>query len=150
MREGRKMIDLATFFREKKERLYEEEQRRKEVLEEWQRALEGLFDNIKRWLQPAEKEGLKVQPGSRVITEELLGEYEVPTLILRFGRQKVEIVPVGRFILGGAGRVDIDFAGGKTLLIRRTTDGPWLIVREKEEEELSETTFSALLQEIFS
>lgn len=144
------MTDLAEFFREKKKKPHEEEERRRKVIEEWQRDLEELFKDIEGWLQPAVKEGLEVQRGSRVIREELLGDYKVPTLTLRFGRQQVEIVPVGRLVFGATGRVDIDFAGGKVLLVRPATDEPWLIVRKERKEKLSETTFSALIQEIFA
>lgn len=144
------MADLATFFRKKKERLQIEEQRRQDILKEWQHALESLFANIEEWLKPAINEGLEIQRGSYTIREEMLGSYEVPTLTLRFGWQKAEIVPAARFIVGGAGRVDVNFDGGTVMLVRLTPGGSWFIVREGKREELSPATFSALVQEIFA
>lgn len=146
------MADLAEFFRKKKEVVAQLEGRKEKILEEWLEALGKLYDQLEQWLRPAQAEGLKIRRYQKEISEYELGTYQAPALEICFGLSKVRIEPVARFIVGGAGRVDIDSSRGIFKLIRDSGTQGWFIVRKTlaNAEPLSESSFEALIKEIFA
>jgi len=88
-----------------------------EVRQEWIANCEKLMSRITEWLQPLEdKNWLEIQSGKIPIREDQLGDYEARSLRLVFlDSQILTFRPVGRFILGAQGRVDV--VSGSTLLV---------------------------------
>ncbi len=75
---------------------------------EWLNQLNGLIRTINGWILSLETEGLVKRTEHDVtIEEELLGSYSAPSLILDFQGTRVEFMPVGTYIIGCAGRVDV-------------------------------------------
>ena len=76
--------------------------------DQWLRRIAKLYDQIKRWLAPLERDGV-VQYSLRTTTfeEGYIGSYQVEVLTLRIGRQRVEFRPKGTLIVGANGRVDV-------------------------------------------
>lgn len=146
------MPDLAAFFREKKKQAHAEDRRQQRAREQWLADLRALLDQLKKWLEPATREGLKVEEYDRTVREGLLGSYSAPALKLTFGSTEAHIVPVARYVVGGTGRVDVEFPGGRILLIRQGDEGQWTVVPEDRtgKKPLSEETFSEIVQEAFS
>nr|BAL56650.1 hypothetical conserved protein [uncultured Acetothermia bacterium]BAL56851.1 hypothetical conserved protein [uncultured Acetothermia bacterium]BAL59319.1 hypothetical conserved protein [Candidatus Acetothermum autotrophicum] len=145
------MTDLAEFFRKKKEAVAQLESRREQVLEDWLKALNNLYDKLDRWLKPAVSEGLKVRRYQKEIIEYELGTYQAPALEISFGLRTVHFEPVARFIVGGAGRVDVNSPRGIFKLIRDPDTQEWLLVRRTlaDAEPLNKNSFETLIKEIF-
>ncbi|MBI4959085.1 MAG: hypothetical protein HY915_06290 [Desulfovibrio sp.] len=90
--------------------------------------LNSLFRSIKAWLNPGiEQELVHFREGTTQIDEEMLGKsYMAPVLFLSFPTvgKVVEVVPVGAFIVGAAGRVDLRSGIHESILLRgRQEDG---------------------------
>lgn len=71
---------------------------------EWLEDLIQLFGDIREW---AETEGWEVRTKPYELTEENLGTYSAPFLIIRTPGEPVFVEPVARFVLGAQGRVDL-------------------------------------------
>ncbi|MCX7751179.1 MAG: hypothetical protein N2320_06575, partial [Candidatus Bipolaricaulota bacterium] len=144
--------DLATFFRDKKKQAQTEDRRQQEARDQWLADLRALLDQLKTWLEPATQEGLMVEEYDHTVREGLLGTYNAPALKLSFGTTETHIVPVARYVVGGTGRVDVEFPGGRILLIRQGVEGQWMVVPEDRigKKPLNEETFSEIVQEAFS
>lgn len=86
------------------------------VRQEWISNCENLMSRITEWLQPLEaKNWLEIQSEDILIREDQLGDYETRSLQLTFlDSQILTFRPVGRFIMGARGRVDV--VSGSTLL----------------------------------
>jgi len=91
---------------------------RPKILEEWKSAVSSLLETTRSWLSPLESKGyLELATEQIPIREEQLGDYEIDTLRVIFvtGRNLL-FKPVGRFVLGAEGRVDI-VSGGESLVM---------------------------------
>ena len=86
------------------------------VRQKWISNCENLMSRITEWLQPLEdKNWLEIQSEDILIREDQLGDYETRSLRLVFlDSQILTFRPVGRFIIGARGRVDV--VSGSTLL----------------------------------
>lgn len=146
------MPDLATFFQKKKTELVQDQKRRAAVRQQWLDDLRGLRAELRKWLEPAEREGLLVEEYDHPVREQLLGAYDAPALRFGFGGVEARIVPVARYIVGGTGRVDVEFPGDRVLLVRQGRDNGWQIVRDDRPEgrPLTMDAFAQVVQEAFS
>ena len=125
------------------------------VRQEWIANCEALMSTILEWLEPLENQAfLHVEKQAVPIHEDQLGEYQAPALRLVFLKSQVlTIRPVGRFVLGAKGRVDL-VAGGAPLamLILNEMDN-WEFAKRKARYEkphrwaFSRETFEKLLVE---
>lgn len=75
-----------------------------DTLESWLDALRKLADDVKGW---ANNEGWSVKEEQRTITERGFGTYAAPRLRIRPPDGEVDLEPVGRYVLGADGRVDL-------------------------------------------
>ena len=87
------------------------------VRQEWIANCEKLMSKIAEWLQPLkDKNWLEIQSENIPIREDQLGDYEARSLRLVFlDSQILTFRPVGRFIIGAQGRVNV--VSGSTLLV---------------------------------
>src|SRR5262249_40177070 len=103
---------------------------------DWLGAVEGLLSEIRGWLKEADprENFLEIVEYQVDLAEKGLGGYTVPALKVTFGDTAIEIVPVGRAVVGrvnpnGApelrpeGRVDIRTSSEKYILYRTIQDG---------------------------
>jgi hypothetical protein len=119
------------------------------VREEWERELDDLMAQIDRWLEPAVKEGLKVEPSVVPISEQALGSYRAPARAVELAGNRVAIRPVARVIVGGYGRVDVTGKSEGATLIHWQPEGRWYIVRNREwskREALDSESFERLME----
>jgi len=143
------MSSLVEFLRDQKRKLARVQEERDKTLKEWLSRLEQLFTDIETWLEPAKKEGLKVERGEVEISEEYLGTYVAPVLVIAFAGTKVRLEPVGRYVIGAFGRVDVFSPRGVDKLVL-LTDG-WYLVRGPEQRfPFTQDTFEELLKQAFS
>ena len=107
---------LEVILRQKQEQQKASKFKRAEVRQEWISNCEKLMSKIAGWLQPLkDKNWLEIQSENMPIREDQLGDYEAQSLRLVFlDSQILTFRPVGRFIIGTQGRVDV--VSGSTLL----------------------------------
>ena len=101
-------------------------------LAEWQANLERLYRIIESFLQEfisQRKISLKYQ--STQLREELLGEYSVRSMEIEIGPTSVRLEPIGTYLIGVKGRVDMIGTKGTTrlVLVDRESTGPKIVVR---------------------
>lgn len=101
----------------------------KERRRQWIGAIERLYQLVTDELLAASvpKSRVKVSRVEKKITEEHLGTYRVPELILNISGETVRFSPKGRNIIGAKGRVDlIGELDAMTLVLE--PDGHWSVV----------------------
>lgn len=83
-----------------------QEQPSEAIKSEWLRELEAVLTDIESWATEA---GWHTRRSSRRISEDALGQYDVPVLDIEVEEPRGRIVlePVGRNILGATGRIDV-------------------------------------------
>lgn len=108
------------------------------IRNEWIAEVDRLFKEVESWLSKwVEKGYLTVRRSSIVLSEEHLGDYDVPQLELFAGREKIVLEPLGRHILGALGRIDLYLAGFKSdarmIVWLEDSDGSrrWEVWRER-------------------
>lgn len=102
------MSDLSDFLRKKKAQFKQKQVNWNQVKSDWIQQLNSFMKNIKSWLLQPQKEGLLTIVEKEIeITEEHFGTYKVPALELLIGSESIKITPIGYFIIGATGRVDI-------------------------------------------
>lgn len=72
-------------------------------LEEWVDAVGQFVSEATSW---AQKQGWGTRTDSKTVTEESLGTYEVPVLLIQTLQGRVLLDPVARNIVGAEGRID--------------------------------------------
>jgi hypothetical protein len=93
----------------------------------WISEIMKLYDQIKEWLAPLEKdEVVRYSTLTMTLQEDPIGSYQVDVLMLLVGKQRVEFRPKGTLIVGANGRVDIQ--GPRAMRTIVLQDGRWLIV----------------------
>ena len=83
----------------------------------WLDALATLFDRIQSQLIFAGVEPGHIQATHHTLTEESLGTYDAPGLLVQIGTGRVTFTPIGSVIIGGYGRVDVFGPRGEVKLI---------------------------------
>jgi hypothetical protein len=77
---------------------------RDHVLRQWQGLVRSLASDVRSW---SESHGWRVDEKSLTLTEEQLGSYDVPMLIIQLPDRPVFLEPVARLVMGAQGRVDL-------------------------------------------
>lgn len=123
---------LEDFLTKKQEEQKEKPQiNLEEIKDDWLRNIKVLYDGVNDWLDPfIKKNTVTTKYEEMEINEEYLGTYRVSKMILNISGDIVELVPIGRFILGVRGRIDMIGPNGKKrfLLVDKNADGPKIIV----------------------
>ncbi len=73
--------------------------------QEWITRVTTLVHEIATWSQA---QGWKVEEGRKSIHEKLLGDYEVPTLLVHLPEGELSVNPVGLQVIGADGRIDVE------------------------------------------
>lgn len=84
----------------------------------WLTHLQTLGGMVQGWLAEYAEEGdIEVQTEDIQLNEEQVGYYNAPLVKIRVGSQFVKLKPIGTFLIGAYGRVDMEGARGKSRLI---------------------------------
>jgi len=79
-----------------------------QILDEWREAIDLLFRYISESLKPYIVDNLlSISKSTIECREDMFGEYEIDSLVIRSGAESVLMLPVGRIIAGATGRVDV-------------------------------------------
>ena len=142
------MTAITEFLRRQKET--ESPHRRVQRQKEWLDAIEGLLRQIRSWLAEAQREKLiKIHPDKLKITEENLGTYTAPSLVLTAAGKTVKVQPIGSTIIGADGRVDMESANGTFMFLYLADQDTWVhgVGRQPSEfPDLTEDLFTDLLK----
>ena len=139
------MATLEEVLRKKRQKQEAAEIDHDAVRQEWISNCQELTSTILEWLEPLQNQALvHVEQQEVEIYEDALGEYQAPALRLVFLKSRIiTLRPVGRFVLGAKGRVDL-ISGGTpiAMLILNETDNWEFARRETKFETPHKWTFS--------
>ena len=124
---------LEEVLEQKRKRLKSKYLMKRALCQKWIAHCETLLSRISEWLQPLEDEGyLEIQRETVSIWEDQFGDYEVPALRLVFlERQILAIRPVGYFVIGSRGRVDITAGSTPLAMLLHSGNGEWAFARRE-------------------
>jgi hypothetical protein len=138
---------------------------RRERREEWITAVHRLVEQLRAWLAESDPGAvLDVVPIEIEKAEPGLGVYRIPGLKVRLGEAAVEVVPVGRNVVGGVGpqgavgvqaegRVDVTDGIRRYILYRTLQDGQekWYALDERfQAAPLDRVRLEGILQDLLS
>lgn len=89
-----------------------------EERDQWLARLEELYRKIESLLTRYISSGqITIRYRSAELNEEGIGSYQARQMVLRIGRQEVDLVPVGTRFIGFKGLVDVIGSAGKSTLV---------------------------------
>jgi hypothetical protein len=97
--------------------------------DDWLGHLKQLYDQTESFLAPYISSGeIKHDYRDIPLNEENIGSYTARQMILKIGRQEITMTPVGTFLIGAKGRVDVVGPAGRTrfVLVDSKASGPTL------------------------
>jgi len=91
--------------------------------------LEGLYSSVDKWIEDM---GLTLSRSSIELNEEVAGRYEVPAAAIldAEGRKVAELLPLGAWIIGAEGRVDLVGPLDRASLVYLRRSGPHIDMKE--------------------
>jgi hypothetical protein len=96
-------------------------------------AVNGLYQQIEAVLaEPIKQKSVTLQRRPKKLTESYIGTYSVDDLILVIGDEQVRFSPLGRNIVGAAGRVDVVGERGEATLILKLDSMEWEFVQSRQ------------------
>jgi hypothetical protein len=86
--------------------------------DEWLAHLDRLFLKIESFLSKYVSLGqIRYEYRPVELNEENIGAYSAKQMVLRIGRQQVDLVPIGTLLIGSKGRVDVTGPAGRAQLV---------------------------------
>jgi hypothetical protein len=76
--------------------------------QKWLAALGTLLTQVEAWLREYEDIGVTCTRVNRWLAEEGLGHYQATAMRITFGGREVWLEPIGTYIVGACGRVDLN------------------------------------------
>ena len=95
--------------------------------DKWLAAVTDLFDLIRTW---SESQRWSVHEDEKVISEEHIGRYKAPSLVIQCPSGRIHIDPIGCNIIGAHGRVDILSFPSLNRLLLIKINGDWKVKTE--------------------
>jgi hypothetical protein len=100
--------------------------------DEWLAQLGRLYSQIESFLEKYVSSGqIRYEFRPIDLNEENIGSYVAKQMLLRIGRQEVDLVPIGTLLIGSKGRVDVKGPAGRAqmLLVDRKVSDPRSLIR---------------------
>lgn len=92
-------------------------------LEEWEAALENLYEKISEYMNDYTKEEQAAITYRKVqLNEEFSGPYEAKEMLLKVGTSTITFTPIGTMLIGAKGRVDVTGTRGSARLVFMSRD----------------------------
>ena len=95
--------------------------------ETWLSNIDEFYNLIRGFVSNYIKQGKIIEEQKTIkLQEDNFGEYQVQQLILKIGKKRLIFKPVGRFVVGCNGRIDLDSSLGSVrfLLVPKDFDKP--------------------------
>jgi hypothetical protein len=118
---------LQKFFQEKKQKAQPAGVDWGVKRDAWIAAVSDLYRKIEDDYLKAAKADVDIERRDKVVTENQIGEYHVPDLVLCVGDEEVVFSPRGTNIVGARGRIDVEGERGDATIVWRGEDD-WSIV----------------------
>lgn len=116
----------------------------------WQAAINNLYNIVRCWLQPLEDDGtVRYLRSTVTINEEHVENYKVEVLSVLIGSQRIAFHPKGTFIIGADGRIDV--RGQRAVRTLVLNDNEWFVVERTPQVKtlpFNEDSFQDLLREV--
>lgn len=100
-------------------------------LAEWMGFLGSFFDRVNAYLRPyVENNSLRIEQGKTQLFEDLIGPYQAPTMTIFMGSKIATLVPLGTYLIGSKGRVDLKgpMGSARFVLVDKSLSGPRVTV----------------------
>lgn len=94
----------------------------KRQLVDWLDKLEVLYSEISGYLEDYSRSGsIEIVRGEVLINEDFVGPYKAPKIDIIIGSARIQLIPIGTWLVGSKGRVDVKGPAGecRLLLINR-------------------------------
>ncbi len=86
--------------------------------DEWLAHLDRLYSKVESFLGKYVSSGqIRYEYRSIDLNEENIGSYAAKQMVLRIGRQEVDLVPIGTLQIGSKGRVDVNGPAGRAQIL---------------------------------
>lgn len=86
--------------------------------DEWLTFLSSLYSTIESLLgKYISSSQIRIEYRPVELNEEHIGSYKTKQMVLRIGRQEVDIVPIGTLLIGSKGRVDVRGPAGRAQIL---------------------------------
>jgi hypothetical protein len=92
--------------------------------QDWIARVSALVDQVTKW---SAAESWSVERHPKTITEELLGTYTVPEIVIRLQGGELILTPVALHVAGGNGRVDLEAIPTLARVKLLGADGGWTL-----------------------
>ena len=100
------------------ERFADQQVSAQEELEGFLKQLDTLYEAVQSHLEPFVRAGqITIALGTVRLFEEEVGWYEAPSMAVRLGRIAIQFEPVGTFLIGMKGRVEVTGPAGNATLV---------------------------------
>lgn len=118
---------------------------------EWIGNINKIFGKIKIWITPLIVKNLvSIKENKNIHIEEISGSYDAPVLSIHGKNWTMHLKPVGRYVVGAQGRIDIA-CGPKSAMLLLHKDG-WKLAEKKDRgfdyKELDEELFADIIEEM--
>ena len=82
--------------------------------DEWQIYLKQFYDRVDEFLKKyVSEKKIQCEEAEEKIYEDYIGEYKVKKLTITLGYKTAALVPIGTFLFGAKGRIDLEGSHGK-------------------------------------
>jgi hypothetical protein len=86
--------------------------------DEWLAQLDRLYSKVEVFLSKyVRSKQIRYEYRPVELNEENIGSYSAKQMVLRIGRQEVDLVPIGTLLIGSKGRVDVRGPAGRAQLL---------------------------------
>lgn len=92
----------------------------------WLDSLRDLEMQVRGWLAEYNDDGIEVQTEDILLNEDAVGTYKASQIKIRVGSHTVKLKPIGTFLIGAYGRVDMEGPRGisRLTLVPANASGP--------------------------
>lgn len=91
-------------------------------LDEWLSDVDAMVDQATEW---AKARGWSTKVDTKTISEELIGTYEAPRLLIHAPEARFLLDPIAKCVVGAAGRIDFCVIPSYDAVPLVKTDGGW-------------------------
>ena len=134
---------------QKKEEEAKEQPEREVRMAKWLKSIDGFYKEIRKWLQPfLEQSLLKIHEIDINKSEEYVGDYQTKKLHIHIGNDIVSLTPVGTYIYGSLGRIDMRGPKAEMIIVEPEW-GKWEFVQrmpKRETWEVSNESFKTAIE----
>ena len=121
---------LRKFFQKKKQKAKPVDIDWASKRDAWIKAVKALYETIEDDYLKAVKGDVEITHPEKVVSENYIGEYRIPELILRAGDEQIVFSPKGVNIVGAQGRIDLEGDRGEATIVWQGGDR-WSIVASR-------------------